>query len=105
MTVGDTDLVSAGGGSWASRSTIFAGGAVRLAADATAERAREVAAELLEAAPGDVRLEGGAPSSRGSGDRGVTLAEIAAACDAGERRAARRRARPHRGAHVRRTRR
>ena len=58
VTVGDTDLVSAGGGSWASRSTIFSGGAVRLAADATAERAREVAAELLEAAPGDVRLEG-----------------------------------------------
>jgi len=82
VTVGDTDLVSAGGGSWASRSTIFAGGAVRLAADATAERAREVAAELLEAAPGDIRLEGGRAVVAGSGDRGVTLGEIAAACDA-----------------------
>ena len=93
VTVGDTDLVSAGGGSWASRSTIFSGGAVRLAADATAERARAVAAELLEAAPGDIRLEDGRAVVAGSGDRGVTLAEIAAACDPDERRAARRRAR------------
>jgi aerobic carbon-monoxide dehydrogenase large subunit len=82
VTVGDTDLLSAGGGSWASRSTIFSGGAVRLAADATAERARDVAAELLEAAPGDIRLEGGRAVVTGSHDRAVTLAEIAAACDA-----------------------
>jgi carbon-monoxide dehydrogenase large subunit len=82
VTVGDTDLVSAGGGSWASRSTIFSGGAVRLAADAAADRARDVAAELLEAAPADVRLEGGRAVVAGSGDQAVTLGEIAAACDA-----------------------
>jgi CO/xanthine dehydrogenase Mo-binding subunit len=82
VTVGDTDLVSAGGGSWASRSTIFSGGAVRLAADATAERARRVAGELLEAAPDDVRLRDGHAEVAGSPDRRVTLAEIAAACDA-----------------------
>ena len=41
-----------------------------------------MAAELLEAAPGDVRLEGGRAVVAGSGDRGVTLAEVAAACDA-----------------------
>jgi carbon-monoxide dehydrogenase large subunit len=82
VTVGDTDLVSAGGGSWASRSTIFAGGAVRLAAEATAERAREAAAELLEAAPGDIRLEDGHAVVAGSADRRVPLAEVAAACDA-----------------------
>src|SRR4051794_9172198 len=82
VTVGDTDLVSAGGGSWASRSTIFAGGAVRLAAEGAAERAREVAAELLEAAPGDIVLTGGGAEVAGSTDRRVMLAEIAAACDA-----------------------
>jgi aerobic carbon-monoxide dehydrogenase large subunit len=82
VTVGDTDLVSAGGGSWASRSTIFAGGAVRLAAEATAERAREAAAELLEAAPADIRLEDGHAVVVGSADRRVPLAEVAAACDA-----------------------
>jgi carbon-monoxide dehydrogenase large subunit len=82
VTVGDTDLVSAGGGSWASRSTIFSGGAVRLAAEATAERAKTVAAELLEAAPGDIVLADGHAQVAGSPDRGVPLAEIAAACDA-----------------------
>jgi carbon-monoxide dehydrogenase large subunit/6-hydroxypseudooxynicotine dehydrogenase subunit gamma len=82
VTVGDTDLVSAGGGSWASRSTIFAGGAVRHAAAATAERARDAAAELLEAAPGDVVLADGHAQVAGSADRRVTLAEVAAACDA-----------------------
>jgi carbon-monoxide dehydrogenase large subunit len=82
VTVGDTDLVSAGGGSWASRSTIFAGGAVRLAADATADKARRVAADLLEADPADIRLRDGHAEVAGSADRRVTLADIAAACDA-----------------------
>jgi aerobic carbon-monoxide dehydrogenase large subunit len=82
VTVGDTELVSAGGGSWASRSTIFSGGAVRLASEATAARAKEVAAELLEAAPGDIELAGGRAHVRGSSDRSVALGEIAAACDA-----------------------
>jgi aerobic carbon-monoxide dehydrogenase large subunit len=80
--MGATDLVSAGGGSWASRSTIFAGGAVRLAAGAAAERAREVAAALLEAAPGDIRLRDGRAVVAGSEDRSVALGEVAAACDA-----------------------
>jgi aerobic carbon-monoxide dehydrogenase large subunit len=82
VTVGDTDLVSAGGGSWASRSTIFAGGAVRIAAEATAERAKRVAAELLEAAPEDVVLSGGHAQVAGSADRRIPLADVAAACDA-----------------------
>jgi carbon-monoxide dehydrogenase large subunit/6-hydroxypseudooxynicotine dehydrogenase subunit gamma len=82
VTMGDTDLVSAGGGSWASRSTIYSGGAVKLAARATAERARAVAAELLEADPSDIRLESGRAVVAGSPERGVTLGEVAAACDA-----------------------
>jgi aerobic carbon-monoxide dehydrogenase large subunit len=82
VIMGDTDLVSAGGGSWASRSTIFAGGAVRLAAGAAAERAREVAAALLEAAPGDIRLRDGRAVVAGSERRSVALGEVAAACDA-----------------------
>jgi carbon-monoxide dehydrogenase large subunit len=82
VTVGDTDLVSAGGGSWASRSTIFSGGAVRLAADATAEKARRVAGGLLEAEPADIRLRDGHAEVAGSPQRRVALAEVAAACDA-----------------------
>jgi aerobic carbon-monoxide dehydrogenase large subunit len=78
---GDTELVSAGGGSWASRSTIFAGGSAQLAARATAELAQTVAAELLEAAVEDVRLRDGRAFVAGSPERGLTLGEVAAACD------------------------
>ena len=78
---GDTDLVGDGVGSWASRSTIMGGSAVKLAAEATAEKARRVAADLLEAAPEDLQLEGGRVVVAGAPDRCVSLAEVAAACD------------------------
>jgi aerobic carbon-monoxide dehydrogenase large subunit len=81
VVLGDTELVGAGAGSWASRSTIFGGGAVALAARATAERARAVAAELLEAAPEDVVVAGGRAFVAGSPGRGLSLGEVAAACD------------------------
>jgi CO/xanthine dehydrogenase Mo-binding subunit len=78
---GDTDLVPDGVGSWSSRSTVIGGSAVLLAAAATAEKARRVAAELLEAAPDDLVLDGGRVFVAGSPDRGLGLGEIAAACD------------------------
>jgi aerobic carbon-monoxide dehydrogenase large subunit len=81
VVLGDTELVSAGGGSWASRSTIFSGGAVQLAAQATAERAKRVAAELLEAAPADIVLRDGHAEVVGSPGRRIPLGELAAACD------------------------
>jgi len=49
---GDTDRQPFGGGSWASRSTVVAGSAVHAAAGAVRHRAAEVAARMLEAAPG-----------------------------------------------------
>ncbi|MGH2945409.1 MAG: xanthine dehydrogenase family protein molybdopterin-binding subunit [Solirubrobacteraceae bacterium] len=79
---GDTDLVPDGVGSWSSRSTVIGGSAVLRAAEATAEKARRIGAELLEAAPGDMVLDGGRVSVAGSPDRGLALGEIAAACDA-----------------------
>jgi aerobic carbon-monoxide dehydrogenase large subunit len=78
---GDTDLVGHGVGSWASRSTVMAGGAARVAAEAVAEQARRVAAELLEADPADLRLRDGRVEVTGVPARGVTLGEVAAACD------------------------
>jgi len=81
VVLGDTELVSSGVGSWASRSTIFSGGAVRLAARATGELARRVAGELLEAAAEDVALRDGAAVVAGSPQHRVPLGEIAAACD------------------------
>jgi carbon-monoxide dehydrogenase large subunit/6-hydroxypseudooxynicotine dehydrogenase subunit gamma len=81
VVAGDTDLIGDGVGSWASRSTIMGGSAVKHAAEATADRARLVAAELLEAAPEDLRLEDGRIVVAGAPDRSVSLGEAAAAFD------------------------
>ncbi len=79
---GDTDLIPDGVGSWSSRSTVIGGSAVLRAAEATAAKARKVAADILEAALDDLVLEGGRVHVAGSPDRGVSLGEIAAACTA-----------------------
>jgi carbon-monoxide dehydrogenase large subunit/6-hydroxypseudooxynicotine dehydrogenase subunit gamma len=76
---GDTDRQPFGGGSWASRSTVVAGSAVHAAAGAVRERAAEVAARMLEAAPGDLVSEDGRISVRGDPGASVTLAEVAQA--------------------------
>ena len=81
VVAGDTDELGHGVGSWASRSTVMAGGAVSLAAGAVVAQARRVAAELLEAAPEDLELRHGRLSVAGSPGAGVSLAEVAAACD------------------------
>jgi carbon-monoxide dehydrogenase large subunit len=54
---GDTDLVPEGTGTWGSRSLQVGGTAVVHAAEQLVERARFIAAELLEAAPEDVVLD------------------------------------------------
>ena len=76
---GDTDRQPFGGGSWASRSTVVAGSAVHAAAGAVRDRAAEVAARMLEAAPGDLVSEDGRISVRGDPGAAVTLAEVAQA--------------------------
>jgi CO/xanthine dehydrogenase Mo-binding subunit len=78
---GDTDLIPDGVGSWSSRSTVIGGSAVLKAAETTKAKAISVAAELLEATPGDLVLEDGVVHVRGSVTPGVSLGEIAAACD------------------------
>lgn len=77
---GDTDLIPDGVGSWSSRSTVIGGSAVLRAAEATAAKARTVAAELLEASAEDLVLADGRIHVTGSPDRGLTLGEISAAC-------------------------
>jgi carbon-monoxide dehydrogenase large subunit/6-hydroxypseudooxynicotine dehydrogenase subunit gamma len=81
VVYGDTDLIPDGVGSWSSRTTVIGGSAVRAAAEATVEKARRIAGELLEAAPRDLRLENGRVHVAGSPERGLSLGEIAAACD------------------------
>ena len=61
----DTDITTTGIGSYASRSTVTAGSAVRMAAMAVIEQAREVAATHLEIDPGDLEFRNGAMEVQG----------------------------------------
>jgi aerobic carbon-monoxide dehydrogenase large subunit len=81
VVAGDTGLLGDGVGSWASRSTVVGGSAVRRAAEATAVLAREAAAVLLDADPAELRLAAGRVTVRSPGRAAgsVSLAEIAAA--------------------------
>jgi carbon-monoxide dehydrogenase large subunit len=54
---GDTDLVSSGGGTMGSRSLQQGGTAVHVAAEALVEKAKDVAARLLEADAADIVLD------------------------------------------------
>ncbi len=78
---GDTDRVERGEGTVASRSTQLGGSAVLNAAGTVADAAREIAAELLEAAVEDVVLDTDSGLFHVSGTPAVTRtwAEVAAA--------------------------
>ena len=54
---GDTEDVARGGGTGGSRSLQVGGSAVKLAAEAVIDKAKQLAADLLEAAPEDVVLD------------------------------------------------
>jgi carbon-monoxide dehydrogenase large subunit len=80
----DTAVVPTGGGTGGSRSLQMGGNAVRGAAEAVVEQARQLAAELLEAAPSDIVVtEGGRIGVAGVPARTFGWAELAHA--AGER--------------------
>jgi CO/xanthine dehydrogenase Mo-binding subunit len=76
---GDTTLQPFGAGSWASRTTVVAGNAVHAAAAAVRDRARQLAARMLEAAEEDLVTGNGSISVRGDPGSAVSLAEIARA--------------------------
>jgi carbon-monoxide dehydrogenase large subunit len=76
---GDTDNVPYGLGTYASRSTPTAGAATAVVCRKLQEKARKLAAHLLEAAEDDIDLEEGRFSVRGSPDRGVTIQDVALA--------------------------
>ncbi len=66
-------------GTAGSRAATFASGATVLAGQGLRERIVDVAADLLEAAPGDIVVEAGRAHVRGTPSIAVTLADIAAA--------------------------
>jgi carbon-monoxide dehydrogenase large subunit len=74
---GDTDTAPYGLGTYASRSTPVAGAATAMVARQLREKARKIAAHLLEAAEEDLTFETGRFYVKGSPDRSKTIQEIA----------------------------
>jgi carbon-monoxide dehydrogenase large subunit len=75
---GDTDQVPFGRGTYASRSVMLGGSALKLAADAVIERAKPMAAQMLEAAAADLSFRDGRFQITGT-DRSVALVDVAKA--------------------------
>lgn len=75
---GDTDLIATGTGTGGSRGLPVGGVSCERAADAVIEKARRIAADMLEAATADVQFSGGTFEIAGT-DRRLTLADVAAA--------------------------
>jgi carbon-monoxide dehydrogenase large subunit len=75
---GDTDAVMFGRGTYAARSSLLGGCALKVAADRIVEKGRALAAFLLEAAPLDVQFDGGVYRIAGT-DRALPLVEVAKA--------------------------
>ena len=83
VIAGDTDRVSEGHGTFGSRSLQLGGSAVWTATEQVVEKARQVAAELLEANPADVVLDTDRGEFHVTGSPSVakTWAEVGAAGD------------------------
>jgi carbon-monoxide dehydrogenase large subunit len=79
---GDTDRTPYGLGTYGSRSTPVSGAATALVARKVRERARLIAAGMLEAAPDDLEWEKGRWFVKGDPDQGKTIQEIALAAHA-----------------------
>ena len=75
---GDTDAVPIGRGTYGSRSSMVGGNALKKAADAIIDKAKGMAAHLMEAAPADVEFKDGQFRIAGT-DRAIPLTEVAKA--------------------------
>ena len=77
VVLGDTDATPFGLGAFASRQGVIGGGAAVRAAGAVRDKAAQIAAHLLEAAPEDIDVASGRASVKGVPHRAVSLAEVA----------------------------
>jgi carbon-monoxide dehydrogenase large subunit len=75
---GDTEKVPFGRGTFAARSSVLGGSALRLAANAIIDNSKPMAAHLLEASADDIEFEGGHFRVRGT-DRSITMVDTAKA--------------------------
>ena len=74
---GDTANTPMGWGTYGSRTTVVGGGALALAARKIKDKAKIIAAHLLEAAEADIEYEDGKFFVRGSPDQSKTIQDIA----------------------------
>ncbi|HUZ84810.1 MAG TPA: molybdopterin cofactor-binding domain-containing protein, partial [Gaiellales bacterium] len=74
---GDTAFAPYGLGTYGSRSLAVGGTAVQRAAGQIREKAVQVAAHMMEAAPADIEFDGGSFSVKGSPDRAKSIQEVA----------------------------
>jgi carbon-monoxide dehydrogenase large subunit len=80
---GDTGLSPYGTGTYASRSTVLAGGAGILASRDVRDKVLRIAAHLLEADAADLVMQDGRVAVRGMPDRRVTVRDVAKAAYGG----------------------
>src|SRR5215211_3531735 len=74
---GDTAIVPLGRDTYGSRSLAVGGVAVHLACERVVDKAKKIAAYMLEAAEDDIQFEGGQFYVAGSPDHNVTVQEVA----------------------------
>ena len=78
LVQGDTDAVPFGRGTYASRSAMLGGSALKGAADAIIEKGKLMAAHLLEASSKDIEFQGGKFTVVGT-DRAIPMTDVAKA--------------------------
>jgi carbon-monoxide dehydrogenase large subunit len=77
VVFGDTAVVPYGLGTWASRSTVYCGGATILAAQQVREQILSLAADMLEASADDLEIADAVIAVRGTPQRTLTVADVA----------------------------
>ncbi|MGH7559388.1 MAG: xanthine dehydrogenase family protein molybdopterin-binding subunit [Gemmatimonadales bacterium] len=77
IVAGDTESTPQGWGTYGSRTTAVSGSAVKLAAIKVMEKAKRLAAHLLEASEDDLEWKDGRFAVRGSPDQGKSFSELA----------------------------
>ncbi|MBI3982262.1 MAG: molybdopterin-dependent oxidoreductase [Gemmatimonadetes bacterium] len=77
IVAGDTEATPQGWGTYGSRTTAVGGPAVKLAADRVKEKAKKLAAHLLEASEADLEWKDGKFVVRGSPDQAKTFGDLA----------------------------
>jgi carbon-monoxide dehydrogenase large subunit len=75
---GDTDQVPFGRGTYAARSSMIGGCALRIAADVVIEKGKKMAGRLMETAPADIEFKDGRFTVAGT-DRSMTMTDVAKA--------------------------